>query len=70
MERITLYTRPGCQLCDEMKAALERLGYQVTPVNIDEDRELKKRYGWDIPVAVAPDGRVLAKHRLPEGFDW
>jgi hypothetical protein len=66
MERVTLYSRPGCHLCEEMKTALERRGYAVVEVNIDGDRELKKRYGWDIPVAVTDDGRILAKHRLPD----
>jgi glutaredoxin len=64
MEDVTLYTRRGCGLCDEMKDALERRGYRVSEVDIDRDRELKKRYGLDVPVAVRPDGTVLARHRL------
>ena len=60
---VTLYTRPGCCLCDEMKAGLERRGYTVNEVNIDLDPELKRKYGVDIPVAVV-DGKVIAKHRL------
>jgi len=63
MSPVTLYTRPGCGLCDEMKAALEERGYEVREVNIDLDPELERKYGWDIPVAVR-DGKVLAKHRL------
>lgn len=59
-----LYTRPGCGLCHEMKEALEARGYRVTEINIDTDRELKKRYGLDIPVATTPDGTLIAKHRL------
>jgi hypothetical protein len=47
-----------------MKAELERRGYHLTVVDIDTDRELKKKHGWDIPVAVLDDGTVLAKHRL------
>ncbi|HVL57909.1 MAG TPA: glutaredoxin family protein [Burkholderiaceae bacterium] len=61
---MTLYTRSGCHLCDQMMAELQRRGYEVDPVDVDGDRELKKRYGWDVPVAVTPDGAVLAKHRL------
>jgi glutaredoxin len=61
---VTLYSRHECHLCDEMKAELERRGYRVTVVDIDGDRELKRKYGWDIPVAVLDDGTVLAKHRL------
>ena len=47
-----------------MKAELDRRGYRVTVVDIDGDRELKRKFGWDIPVAVLDDGTVLAKHRL------
>lgn len=64
METITLYTRPGCGLCDDMKESLERRGYRVREVNIDHDPELKRKHGWDIPVAVREDGSLLAKHRL------
>jgi hypothetical protein len=64
MPVVTLYSRPGCGLCDEMKQELLRRGYQVREVNIDDDPELKKRYRVDIPVAVLADGTVLAKHRL------
>ncbi len=64
MLEVTLYTRPGCGLCGEMKQELLRREYQVHEVNIDDDPELKKRYRVDIPVAVLADGTVLAKHRL------
>ena len=63
-EEITLYTRPGCSLCDKMKAGLHDRGYQVREVNIDDDPELTRRYGLDIPVAVRADGSLIAKHRL------
>ena len=63
MPPVTLYTRAGCCLCDEMKAALEQRGYVVVEVDIDADPELKAKYGLDIPVAVQ-DGKLLAKHRL------
>ena len=65
METVTLYTRPGCGLCDEMKAELERRGYRVREVDIDQDEALTRQYGWDIPVVLREDGSVLAKHRLP-----
>ena len=63
MPPVTLYTRAGCCLCDEMKAALEQRGYVVVEVDIDADPELKAKYGLDIPVAVQ-GGKLLAKHRL------
>lgn len=68
VETVTLYTRAGCRLCDTMKAELERRGYQIREVDIDEDPELVRRYGQDIPVVVRADGTELARHRLaPEG---
>jgi len=64
---ITLYTRPGCHLCEEAKAAIEPLveefGARLREVNIDEDRNLTDRYGWDIPVLFVGT-RKVAKHRV------
>ncbi|MCU0256692.1 MAG: glutaredoxin family protein [Vicinamibacterales bacterium] len=64
MDTVTLYTRPGCCLCDEMKQELLRRGHPLVEVNIDEDEALQRRYWLEIPVAVLPDGTVLARHRL------
>ena len=66
METVTMYTRGGCGLCDEMKAELIRRGYAVIEVDIDQDEALVKKYGWDIPVVVRSDGTELARHRLAE----
>lgn len=64
---ITLYTRPGCHLCEEAKAAIgplvEEFGARLREVNIDEDRDLTDRYGWDIPVLFVGT-RKVAKHRV------
>jgi glutaredoxin len=64
---ITLYTRPGCHLCEEAKAAiaplLREFGAVLCEVNIDEDPVLKERYGWDIPVIFIGQ-RKTAKHRV------
>jgi glutaredoxin len=64
METVTMYTRGGCGLCDDMKAELLRRGYIVREVDIDSDDALVKKYGWDIPVVVRADGTELARHRL------
>jgi glutaredoxin len=68
--RVTIYTRPGCHLCEEARAAIEPLarefGAELDEVNIDEDRELRERYGLDIPVIfIGP--RKVAKHRVNPG---
>ena len=64
---ITLYTRPGCRLCEEAKTAIVPLLYQygatLRQVNIDEDAALEERYGQDIPV-IFVGTRKVAKHRV------
>jgi glutaredoxin len=64
---VTLYTRPGCHLCEEAKAAIEPLlvefGAKLREVNIEGDAVLTERYGWDIPV-VFVGSRKAAKHRV------
>ena len=53
--RITLFSRPGCHLCDDARALLERVGEPFDEVDIDGDDELFKRYLERIPV-VTIDG--------------
>jgi glutaredoxin len=64
---ITLYTRPGCRLCDETKAAiapiLREFAAVLREVNVDEDAALKERYGWDVPVIFIGQHKA-AKHRV------
>jgi glutaredoxin len=65
--QVTLYTRPGCHLCDEAKSAiaplLSEFGAELREVNVDADPVLKERYGWDIPVLFIGQ-RKAAKHRV------
>jgi glutaredoxin len=58
MARITLYGRPGCHLCDDARAVLERIGEPFDEVDIESDDELLKRYLERIPV-VTLDGEEL-----------
>jgi len=64
---VIFYTRPGCLLCEEAKLAIDAAdcagAYTFEEVNIDADAELRRRYGWDIPVVVIND-RMVFKHRL------
>jgi glutaredoxin len=64
---VTLYTRPGCHLCDEAKSAiaplLREFGVALREVNIDNDPVLKERYGWDVPVIFIGQKKA-AKHRV------
>jgi glutaredoxin len=65
--QVTLYSRPGCHLCEEAKAAIAPLlrEFRATlrEINIDEDADLKERYGWDIPVIFIGPHKA-AKHSV------
>ncbi|MCA1564896.1 MAG: glutaredoxin family protein [Acidobacteria bacterium] len=65
--QVTLYTRPGCHLCDEAKQAMLAARcedeYALREINIDLDPGLTRRYGWDIPVVLI-NGVATFKHRL------
>ncbi len=56
---LTLYSRRGCHLCDEMLESLEMVlrGREatVTVVDVDTDPELSDRYGLRVPVLAAGD---------------
>jgi len=58
--RVTLYSRPGCHLCETARAVIEEvcaeLGESFTEVSILDDPELIRRYGEEIPVTLV-DGR-------------
>jgi glutaredoxin len=64
---VTLYTRPGCHLCEEAKTAvtplLREFGAVLREVSIENDAVLEERYGWDIPV-IFLGARKAAKHRV------
>jgi glutaredoxin len=64
---ITIYSRPGCHLCEEAKAQiaplLKEFGARLTEINIDEDSQLRARYDCDVPV-IFLGARKAAKHRV------
>jgi glutaredoxin len=59
---LTLYSRPGCHLCDDARAALERVRtratFSVREVDITTDDDLHRRYLERIPV-VSLNGEEL-----------
>lgn len=66
---LVIYSRPGCHLCDVMKAVVRRVG-QTVPITLEEidvslDPELESRYGLEIPVLMI-DGTRVAKFRVSE----
>lgn len=64
---VTLYTRPGCHLCDDAKQVIAPLLREfhavLREVNIDEDPQLTALYGLDIPVIFIGSHKA-AKHRV------
>jgi glutaredoxin len=67
---VTIYSRPGCHLCEEAKAQiaplLKEFGARLTEINIDEDPELRARYDYDVPV-IFLGARKVGKHRVDLG---
>ncbi|MQA29544.1 MAG: glutaredoxin family protein [Luteitalea sp.] len=67
MLHLTLYSRPGCHLCDDMKAAVtevaETVPLQVQEIDISTDADLERRYGLEIPVLLV-EGKKAAKYRV------
>ena len=69
MTALTIYSRPGCHLCDEMKALVLRVqashAFALTEVDITTDPALEAAYGLEIPVLMV-DGKKAAKYRVTE----
>lgn len=69
MREIVLYGRPGCHLCDEARAALERiraeLPFALVERDIEADDALFKAYLERIPV-IALDGEELFEYFVDE----
>ena len=67
MAELTLYTRPGCHLCDIMKSVIVQVGLKhpigLTEINISSQPDLEDKFSNDIPVLLCGD-RVLARHRI------
>jgi glutaredoxin len=64
---VTIYSKPGCHLCDEAKANILAAGcsdeFTFVEVNIEEDAALKERFQYDIPVILI-NGIKVFKHRV------
>jgi glutaredoxin len=53
---IVVYGKPGCHLCDDARAVLERVGAPFEEIDITTDDALHAAYLERIPV-IAIDGR-------------
>jgi glutaredoxin len=67
---LTIYSKPGCHLCDEMKAVVRRVVQRRADISLEEvdisnDAALLERYGMEIPVLLI-DGARAAKYWVTE----
>ena len=66
---LTLLSKPGCHLCDEVRMLLGELeplyDFTIEETDITRDSDLFARYRYDIPVLLA-DGREIARGRINE----
>jgi glutaredoxin len=68
---VTIYSRPGCHLCTDMKTAVERIvrgmaaTVRVEEIDIANDPELEARHGLEVPVLLV-NGRKVAKYRVTD----
>lgn len=67
--KITLYTRRGCSLCEEMKEVLLGVSraypVDLAEVDVDHDPDLKARFDQEVPVLFI-EGRKAFKYRTTE----
>jgi glutaredoxin len=65
----TLYSKPGCHLCEDVREFLEALspehGFTLEEVNIEADATLFERYRYAIPVVLI-NGAEVARGRVSE----
>lgn len=69
--QLTLLTREGCGLCEEMAEELAQLGTRlelppIDALDVDSDPEMLRRHGHRIPVLLW-DGVPIAVTRLDPG---
>ena len=64
---VVIYSRPGCHLCDEAKAAISSAGcsdqFVLEEIDIESDEELLRKYKHDIPV-ISINGVETFIHRV------
>lgn len=65
--KLTLYSRPECCLCDEMKTVIRQVSvltaFDFEEIDIDRSHELQERFNDQVPVLFV-DGRKAFKYRV------
>lgn len=66
---LTLYSKPGCHLCEELRTLLDELqpqfGFALEEIDITDDPALFVEYRHDIPVLLE-GGNEIARGRIAE----
>ena len=67
---VTLYGKPGCHLCDDARAVVERVRaehpFDVREVDVSLDPALHREYGERIPVLELDGEELFEFHVDPE----
>lgn len=65
-QRLTLYTRSGCSLCDAMQWELAALGgdFTIDLVDVDSEERLQQMWGSKVPVLTTDDGEEICHYFL------
>lgn len=67
MLTLTLYSRPECHLCEDMKAVVTEVAaeipHRLEEIDISTDPALERRYGLQIPV-LCVNGRKAFQFRV------
>lgn len=62
--QVTLYTKPGCHLCEQAEELLDDLRREydltVTAIDITSDLAIYERYKFEIPVVIVAGGGVAS----------
>ena len=63
MIELTLYTRSGCELCDEMEVTINQelphFEARLSRVEIGGDPQLEARFGREVPVLFVNDRKAF-----------
>jgi len=67
---VTLYSRDDCHLCEQVKQYLENLqteiSHNLTVIDVDNDPDLQRAYGFDVPVVEVGPYKLKAPISLEE----
>ena len=67
--RVTLYSKPGCHLCEDVRAVLDDLKdshhFEIEEIDITRDQVLFDRYCYEIPILLY-DGEEVGRGRISE----